>query len=277
MSRQRTINDSAFWRSPKMAGRTQEDRSTLTYLLTCPFSNIIGAYQIVPRIAASEMGWDTESQFMPILRRLQDAGFIEYEPEQSYVWVHIWWDHNSPRMALGPTLRQKTFNQIRELPEQWRTLYTDDLIQRLPDNGELRELVSNAFGPSSAADEGSTDRVSIPYPYPIDRGRVNTNSNYNSNPTTPEPEPLGQLSTGEREQISVLLRNTPDQEARFLLAELSKAMARPGHITQSPIQYFHGLLQRHRSGDFVPTTQGAKTAATLARSQLKAMVVSGRR
>ncbi|CAM5409491.1 hypothetical protein SSTU70S_03048 [Stutzerimonas stutzeri] len=205
------------------------------------------------------------------------AGFIEYEPEQSYVWVHIWWDHNSPRMALGPTLRQKTFNQIRELPEQWRTLYTDDLIQRLPDNGELRELVSNAFGPSSAADEGSTDRVSIPYPYPIDRGRVNTNSNYNSNPTTPEPEPLGQLSTGEREQINVLLRNTPDQEARFLLAELSKAMARPGHITQSPIQYFHGLLQRHRSGDFVPTTQGAKTAATLARSQLKAMVVSGRR
>lgn len=260
-----------------MAGRTQEDRSTLTYLLTCPFSNIIGAYQIVPRIAASEMGWDTESQFMPILRRLQDAGFIEYEPEQSYVWVHIWWDHNSPRMALGPTLRQKTFNQIRELPEQWRTLYTDDLIQRLPDNGELRELVSNAFGPASAADEGSTDRVSIPYPYPIDRGRVNTNSNYNSNPTTPEPEPLGQLSTGEREQINVLLRNTPDQEARFLLAELSKAMARPGHITQSPIQYFHGLLQRHRSGDFVPTTQGAKTAATLARSQLKAMVVSGRR
>lgn len=278
MSRQRTINDSEFWRSPKMAGRTQEDRSTLTYLLTCPFSNIIGAYQIVPRIAASEMGWDTESQFMPILRRLQEAGFIEYEPEQSYVWVHIWWDHNSPRMALGPTLRQKTFNQIRELPEKWRALYIADLIQRLPDNSELRELVSNAFSPSSPVNECPTDRVSIPYPYSIDRGRVNTNSNSNNNfnPTTVESGALGQLSTVERGQITALLRNTPDQEARYLLAELSKAMARPGHITQSPIQYFHGLLQRHRSGDFVPTTHGAKTAAKLARSQLKAMVVSGK-
>lgn len=55
MGRQRTINDVAFWRSPKMAGRTQEDRALLTYLLTGPFSNIIGVYQIVPRIAASEM------------------------------------------------------------------------------------------------------------------------------------------------------------------------------------------------------------------------------
>lgn len=277
MSRQRTINDSAFWRSPKMAGRTQEDRATLTYLLTCPFSNIIGAYQIVPRIAASEMGWDTESQFMPILRRLQEAGFIEYDPEQSYVWVHIWWDHNYPRMALAPTLRQKTFSQIRELPENWRPLYIDDLVQRLPDNGELRDLIASAFCPISAADEYPIDRVSIPYAYPTDSGRVNSNSNNNSNPTTADLELPKQLSTGDRKQICTLLRGTPDQDARYLLAELSKAMARPGHITQSPIQYFHGLLQRHRTGEFVPTTQGTKTAATLARNQLKAIAANGRK
>lgn len=256
-----------------MAGRTQEDRATLTYLLTCPFSNIIGAYQIVPRIAASEMGWDTESQFMPILRRLQDAGFIEYDPEQSYVWVHIWWDHNYPRMALAPTLRQKTFSQIRELPEQWRPLYIDDLVKRLPDNGELRELIASAFSLFSATDEYPTDRVSIPYTYAIDSGRVNSNcnSNNNSNPTTGDLELPKQLSTGDRKQICTLLQGTSDQDARYLLAELSKAMARPGHITQSPIQYFHGLLQRHRNGDFVPTTRVTKTAAKIARIQLKAM------
>lgn len=272
MSRQRTINDSAFWRSPKMAGRTQEDRATLTYLLTCPFSNIIGAYQIVPRIAASEMGWDTESQFMPILRRLQEAGFIEYEAEASFVWVHIWWDHNYPLMALAPKLRQKTFSQIQALPEKWRPLYIEDLLERLPRSEELRNLVANTFGLSPDSMRNPPDGVSIPYAYPIDRVRVNSNYKSNSNPTTLDLEPLKQLSTGEREKIIVLLRDVTDADARSLLAELSKAMARPGHITQSPIQYFRGILQRHRSGDFVPTTPGAKATAELALDELKALV-----
>lgn len=272
MSRQRTINDSAFWRSPKMAGRTQEDRATLTYLLTCPFSNIIGAYQIVPRIAASEMGWDTESQFMPILRRLQEAGFIEYEAEASFVWVHIWWDHNYPLMALAPKLRQKTFSQIQALPEKWRPLYIEDLLERLPRNEELRNLVANTFGLPPDTIRNPTDGVSVPYAYPIDSMRVNSNYKSNSNPTTLDLEPLKQLSTGERDKIIALLRDVTDADARSLLAELSKAMARPGHITQSPIQYFHGILQRHRSGDFVPTTPGAKAAAEVALDELKALV-----
>lgn len=84
--------------------------------------------------------------------------------------------------------------------------------------------------------------------------------------------PLEQLSTAEREKIIALLRDVSNEDARNLLAELSKAMTRPGHITQSPIQYFHGILQRHRSGDFVPTTPGAKAAAELARAELKALV-----
>lgn len=272
MSRQRTINDSVFWRSPKMAGRTQEDRATLTYLLTCPFSNIIGAYQIVPRIAASEMGWDTESQFMPILRRLQEAGFIEYEAETSFVWVHIWWDHNYPLMALAPKLRQKTFSQIQALPEKWRPLYIGDLLERLPRNEELRNLLANTFGLTSEAGQSRPDGVLIPYTYPIDRVHLNNNYKSNSNPTTLDPGPLEQLSTAEREKIIALLRDVSNEDARNLLAELSKAMNRPGHITQSPIQYFHGILQRHRSGDFVPTTPGAKAAAELARAELKAMV-----
>ncbi len=272
MSRQRTINDSVFWRSPKMAGRTQEDRATLTYLLTCPDSNIIGAYPIVPRISASEMGWDTESQFMPILRRLQEAGFVEYEAEASFVWVHIWWDHNKPEMALSPKLCQKTFSQIRELPAEWRPRYIEDLLQRLPNNEALRGLIAATFDLPPAPARYPIDRVSTPYPCRIDRVRVNSNYKSNSNPTTLDLAPLTQLSTGEREKIIAQLRDVSDADARSLLAELSKAMARPGHITQSPIQYFHGIVQRHRNGDFVPTTPGAKAAAELALDELKALV-----
>ncbi|WP_167146932.1 hypothetical protein [Pseudomonas sp. OTU750018] len=276
MSRQRTINDSAFWRSAKMAGRTQEDRATLTYLLTCPFSNIIGAYQIVPRIAASEMGWDTESQFLPILHRLQDSGFIQYDSNHSYIWVHIWWDHNYPRMALGPTLRQKTFNQIRELPEHWRELYIEDLIQRFPENSELRELITSTFDPLTRPEADPIDRVSIPYASTIDRGRVNYNYNYNYNPTTALSSLPKGLSTGDYQRIGVMLKDVTEQDASFLLAELAKAMSRPGHITQSPLQYFHGLIQSHQRGDFVPTATPPKAAAAIARSQLKALVANAK-
>lgn len=176
MGRQRTINDKKFWNSPKMAGRTQEDRATLVYLLTCTSSNIIGSYTIVPRIAAAEMGWDTESQFMPVLKRLCDSDFIKYDAETSSVWVRIWWEHNSPKMALAPTLRQKSIKQIREMPGHWISDYLDDMAERLQESDEYREMLIQEFQASSqSSNKGETnrcdaiDRVSIPHRHPMDR------------------------------------------------------------------------------------------------------------
>lgn len=170
MGRQRTINDAAFWRSPKMAGRTHEDRSTLAYLLTCPFSNIIGVYEFVPRIAASEMGWEAESQLLPVLRRLSESRFIELDEEASFIWVRTWWDHNSPTMSVAGTLRQRTFEQIAAIPLQWRERFIEDFIARLPTDskksGNLQAVVEVELG--RRFDPG--DRVSLPYPYGIPVG-----------------------------------------------------------------------------------------------------------
>ena len=66
-----------------MSSCTIEDRFALFYLLTCPKSNITGSYSIIPRIAAAEIGWDTESQFLPVLRRLADSGFINMTPKRA--------------------------------------------------------------------------------------------------------------------------------------------------------------------------------------------------
>ncbi|WP_448649543.1 hypothetical protein [Pseudomonas corrugata] len=163
MGRQRTINDKKFWNSPKMAGRTQEDRATLVYLLTCTSSNIVGSYSIVPRIAAAEMGWDTESQFMPVLKRLCDSDFIKYDADTSFVWVRIWWEHNSPKMALAPTLRQKSIQQIKEMPTHWISDYVDDMAERLQEADEYREMLIQEFQATSI------DRVSLLYHRPMDR------------------------------------------------------------------------------------------------------------
>lgn len=165
MGRQRTIDDAAFWRSPRMAGRTQEDRSTLFYLLTSPFSNIIGVYQIVPRIAASEIGWDTESQLIPVVKRLCDAGFLQYDDDSGYVWVKIWWDNNSASMSVGVSLRQKTYDQIRAMPESWQLPFLRDFLARLPADKKgvnLRAIVEfdlGVDGLSGGVGQG-VDRVS---------------------------------------------------------------------------------------------------------------------
>ncbi|WP_129111999.1 hypothetical protein [Burkholderia pseudomallei] len=152
----------------------------LTYLLTGPFSNIIGVYQIVPRIAASEMGWDTESQMVPVLRRLCDAELVEFDPESSFVWVRIWWDHNSASMSVGGTLRQRTFEQIADIPPQWREPFVSDFLARLPahgskKHGDLRASVENQLAVESSllnrestSHPYSSDTVSVPASYPTE-------------------------------------------------------------------------------------------------------------
>lgn len=99
MGRQRTIDDAEFWRSPRIANRSQEDKATLLYLLTSPYSNIIGVYPIVPRIAASEMGW-TADQLIPVLERLASLELISFDEPSGFVWVRIWWYHNRLRAAF---------------------------------------------------------------------------------------------------------------------------------------------------------------------------------
>lgn len=201
MGRQRTINDKKFWNSPKMAGRTQEDRATLVYLLTCTSSNIVGSYSIVPRIAAAEMGWDTESQFMPVLKRLCDSDFIKYDAETSFVWVRIWWEHNSPKMALAPTLRQKSIKQIREMPVHWISDYLDDMAERLQECDEYREMLIQEFQASSqSVNQGenhrcdATDRVSIPHRQPMGKLADGYNSQINGENTTAANHPATEAS-----------------------------------------------------------------------------------
>jgi len=160
MSRQRTINDQ-IWRSNRLSGCTVEDRYALFYFLTSPFSNVIGAYEIVIRVAASEMGWDPDSQLMPVMRRLIDAGILDFDPQANYIWIKDWWDHNSAKMAVATTLRKKTLEQIAALPQGWRDAYVNDFIDRLPTEDPLRNTVAKALGYGPY-------RLSTPYAGPDD-------------------------------------------------------------------------------------------------------------
>lgn len=118
MGRQRTIDDAEFWRSPRMANLSQEDKATLQYLLTSPYSNIIGVYQIVPRIAASEMGWN-DGQLIAVLERLEKLELIRFDEASGFIWVRIWWFHNKLKAAFDGNVKKMAYSQLRKVPDHW--------------------------------------------------------------------------------------------------------------------------------------------------------------
>jgi hypothetical protein len=122
--RQRTISD-FFWRDPEICDLSHEDKATLLYFLTSPSSNIVGVYQIVWRIAAAEMGWTTD-QLIVVVRRLKNKRLIDFTDE-GWIWVKIWWKHNSAAGAFSPKLLGNAKKQCSAMPTEW----LDDFLKSM--------------------------------------------------------------------------------------------------------------------------------------------------
>ena len=130
MGRQRTINDQAFWRSPKLAACSTEDKVVLFHSLTSPDSNVVGCYELVPRIAAAEIGWSAE-QWMSVVDRLEQQNLIAYDREKQFIWSGIWWDHHSAPQSCGQKLIGKTVRELAKVPNQWHERYFPDYYKRI--------------------------------------------------------------------------------------------------------------------------------------------------
>lgn len=176
MSRQRTINDQRFWRSPSLTGCTTEDRVALLHLLTCPDSNVIGAYSLIPRIAGAEIGW-TSDQWLQVIERLTAADLALYDPDRMFVWVRCWWEHHQATQVMGPKLRGRTLEDLRRLPAHWLQPYLNDFRARLGD--ELGAVLD-----ATLAGAPTEEVVPAPCEYGIDTvfnfSQPNSNANANS-------------------------------------------------------------------------------------------------
>jgi len=272
--RQRTISD-YFWRDPEISDLSQEDKATLLYFLTSPSSNIIGVYQVVWMIAAAEMGW-TKDQLLVVVRRLKAKELIDFN-DAGWIWVKIWWKHNSAAGAFSPKLLQNARKQCAAIPSEW----LDEFLDSLKTVG--------------------VDRVSIGYPYPIDTlphtpppnsisnsnttttttvtsekiGRSESgihhdgansappaeecNGARNAGPELPDPKTVvvdlifpPSIKTGQRDAIRALLSGSgvPPSHWQILIDELHGAqLAKP--IT-NPIGYVRGMAKRMSAGSFTP-------------------------
>lgn len=151
MGRQRTINDQSFWHSPLLQGCTTEDKMALLHLLTSPVSNIVGAFPVVPRIAAAEIGWSPD-QWLQVIERLRAEDLVWFDPVRMFVWVRIWWFHNLASQALGPKLRTRTIENIRQLPAPWREPFIEAYRARLnEENRKLLDSLLAGHGPEEGA------------------------------------------------------------------------------------------------------------------------------
>ena len=115
MGRQRIVNDQGFWHSPLLQRCTTEDKTALLHLLTSPVSNVIGAYTLVPRIAAAEVG-GSQDQWLQVVERLRAEDLVWFEPVRMFVRILCWWFHNLASQTLGPKLRAWSIENIRQLP-----------------------------------------------------------------------------------------------------------------------------------------------------------------
>lgn len=191
MGRQRTVNDHGFWHSPLLQQCTTEDKTALLYLLTSPVSNVIGAYPLVPRIAAAEVGW-SKDQWLQVIERLRAEDLVWFDPERMFVWVRIWWFHNLASQTMGPKLRARTMENIRRLPEPWLAPFLADYKARL--NEQQRDVLD-----TSLAVEFSENDAFVSHGYRIDASsnfsQHNNNANAKSNSNvTPTLEVQAQVS-----------------------------------------------------------------------------------
>nr|WP_240988612.1 hypothetical protein [Cupriavidus taiwanensis] len=259
----------------------------MLYLLTSPFSNIVGVYQIVPRIAAAEMGWTSE-QLVQVLDRLADLNLIAFDEKSGWVWVKIWWEHHSAKMATAPSLRASTCEQIKQIVPAWRDAYVADFVPRVPTAKGWRDEVHAAF-------QEFAYEVATPCPHPVDTGPANTNYKNNFTDNTNTGRAAGATDAGqdaiaalefpslagpELAALQTLIVQMPQSIRQDVLDEiegkrragrLKGALALCGHFRQDPAAFVltdGKAVQRERSSRRQAAQREADFGAQLDRALL---------
>ena len=286
--RQRTISDD-FWRDSQIWGLSQEDTATLLYLLTSPSSNIIGCYRLVWRIAAAEMGW-TADQMLVVIKRLQEKELIEYT-DSGWVWVKIWWRHNSAAVAISPKskLISHARKQFADIPRDWLAAFGKSLeamgintqeigypspIKIAPDAPSHAPSDAPSHAPSHAPSVNAQTHQQMGSDAPCDapcdapwygaggnRYLVSSNttttssSSKESNPVVVVVNDLifpPQTPQAERDSIQAVLVSTGVGEEFWQMLVDELYGARTHREISNPVGYIRGMAERSISGTFTP-------------------------
>lgn len=107
--------ETAFWQNPKVKALTEDGRTLLLYILTCPHGNSLGCFPLPSGYATADLGWPAE-RVSERVSELVSKRFIEHDADTAIVRIVGWWGHNTienPKVALGA---MKTLRMLPKRP-----------------------------------------------------------------------------------------------------------------------------------------------------------------
>lgn len=113
----RVLSPDVMWRSDGQVQLTVSERDGLVYLLTSPFSTLIGLYPISLRVASAEMGLSV-GEFEMVLDRLEKLDFITRSG--TFVLVNVWFQHSKYASVLRGKVKPRALDDLRKAPLELR-------------------------------------------------------------------------------------------------------------------------------------------------------------
>ena len=113
----RVLSPDVMWRSDGQIQLTVSERDGLVYLLTSPFSTLIGLYPISLRVASAEMGLSV-GEFEMVLERLERLNFITRSG--TFVLVNVWFQHTKYASVLRGKVKPRALDDLRKAPAELR-------------------------------------------------------------------------------------------------------------------------------------------------------------
>ena len=113
----RVLSPDVMWRSDGQVQLTVSERDGLVYLLTSPFSTLIGLYPISLRVASAEMGLSV-GEFEMVLERLERLNFITRSG--TFVLVNVWFQHTKYAAVLRGKVKPRALDDLRKAPAELR-------------------------------------------------------------------------------------------------------------------------------------------------------------
>ena len=116
----RVLSPDVMWRSDGQVQLTVSERDGLVYLLTSPFSTLIGLYPISLRVASAEMGLSV-GEFEMVLERLERLNFITRSG--TFVLVNVWFQHTKYASVLRGKVKPRALDDLRKAPADLRQFW----------------------------------------------------------------------------------------------------------------------------------------------------------
>lgn len=272
MARYRPISPEQAWRSTRSAQLNMAERYGEFYLLTSPFSNAIGCYRIVERIAAAEIGLSLD-QFLDMLNRLQNRGIAVFE--NGYILVRTWFLHNTWESALQGNVAKAAIRDVAELPAKMRENWISACIEA----GVPEEIIEKFIPePLPSPSQGATN--------PLNNKNNNIEQLTRTGTTTTQDKESKVVRGGSRNEIALHLlpiaeihrafiescvQDLSPEDAQKIADEVSGALEAAQNGKREPIHGMHGwlptLVDRLRHGTFIPQCGPAIAARRAAAAQ----------